>query len=145
MSLGRAFLDAAVLVYAAGGPHPYQRPCLALVEGLAHERFAAETSVLVVQEYLHQRTRRTGDRAGAARLAGEVGYFCVVHDLRAADLATALELFAGSSGLDAADALHAAVALNRGTAVIISPDQAFDDVRGLQRLDPVAAARQLTS
>jgi predicted nucleic acid-binding protein len=47
-----------------------------------------------------------------------------------------LDLFRGHSDLDARDAVFAALALNRGIDAILSTDQAFDGVSGLERIDP---------
>lgn len=143
MSLGRALLDTAVFVYAIGVDHPYREACRLLLEPNPSRGFRAEASVQAVQELLHQRTRRTGDRASAAQAAEEAASFCVLHDLTVDDLLTGLRLYTATPRLDARDALHAATALNRGIDTIISSDTAFDDVVGLRRLDPVAAAHEL--
>jgi predicted nucleic acid-binding protein len=58
-------------------------------------------------------------------------------------LAVGMQLFKTAARLNARDALHAATALNRGIPTIISPDPAFDDVTGLQRLDPIKAVAAL--
>ena len=52
------------------------------------------------------------------------------------DALLGLDLFAGNPGLDARDAVFAAVALNRGIDAILATDAAFDDVDGLERIDP---------
>jgi predicted nucleic acid-binding protein len=54
-----------------------------------------------------------------------------------------LRLFVNSTRLSARDALHAATALNRGVPTIVSPDEAFDDVPQLERIDPLRAAARL--
>jgi len=143
VTLPRALLDSAVFIYAVGVEHHYRNSCRALVDGLARQAFDGEASVEAVQEFLHQRARRTGDRAQAASSAGHVSVLCVLHDVTVGDLRLALDLFRAHERLHARDALHAATALNRGIGTIISPDDAFEGVDGLQRLDPVAAARRL--
>lgn len=65
MSFPRALVDTAVFAYAVGVDHPYRESCRALVAGLADGAFDAEASVEVVQEFLRQRARRTGDRHAA--------------------------------------------------------------------------------
>ena len=143
MSLTRSFVDTAVFVYAVGADHPYREPCRRLVGALATGDFDGEASVEVVAEFLHQRTRRTGDRTQAARAAQDVAALCVLHDVTVADLQTAVALFSTHGRLHSRDALHAGVALNRGIGTIITPDTAFDDVPGLTRLDPQEAAARL--
>lgn len=143
MSLGRVLLDSAVFIYAIGIDHPYRDPCRALIAAMRGGDLVGEASVLAVQEVMHQRLRRTGDRRVAGAAARDMSVFCTVHGLTAADMRRAVDLFTGSDDLDAADACHAATALNRGIPTIISPDGGFDGVAGLERLDPVEAAGQV--
>jgi predicted nucleic acid-binding protein len=57
-----------------------------------------------------------------------------------------LKLFEESPELQVRDALHAATALNRGIRLVVTPDRAFDELLGLERVDPlVALDRLLTS
>lgn len=143
MSLGRVLLDSAVFIYAIGGGHRYREPCIRLLEGLRDREYLGETTVLAIQEVLHQRARRTGQRAEAARLARDLTAVARAHDATVSDLRLAVRLFADGSNLDAADAFHAAIALNRDIGTVVSPDPAFDEVTGLARLDPLAAAARL--
>lgn len=143
MTLGRALLDTAVFVYAVGVEHPFRDACRRLLDPDGPASFSREASVQAVQELLHQRARRTGDRAGAVDTAEAMASLCLLHDLTRDDLRLGLRLFRGVPSLLGRDALHASTALNRGIATIISPDPAFDGVAGLRRLDPIAAAAQL--
>ena len=103
----------------------------------------AETTALAIQEVMHQRARRTSDRGSAAGVARDLTVTLPVHELRADDVGQATELFADVAELDAATACHAATAIDRGIATIISPDTAFDAVAGLSRLDPILADAEL--
>ena len=143
MSLDRVLLDSAIFIYAVGVDHPYRDPCRQLLEALEAERYRGEVSALAVEETLHQRACRTGDRESARRVARSVMTLCPVHDLTTADVALGLRLFGTSARLNARDVLHAATALNRGIPVVISPDKAFDDVPQLERLDPMQAVARL--
>jgi predicted nucleic acid-binding protein len=135
--LTRFLYDTAVFVYAYGADHPYAEPCREIVDRAGDGDLRGEASADLVQEVLHQRARRTGDRRRAAREAGAAAELCDLHDVRPEDVVRALELFAGTEGLGARDAVFAAVALNRGIPAILSPDRAFDDVAGLARVDPM--------
>lgn len=141
--LGRVLLDSAVFIYAVGVEHPYQQPCRDLLAALAAERLQGAASLIAVDEVLHQRARRTGDRRSAARVARSMIDLCPLHELTTADVATGLSLFERVSRLHARDCLHAATALNREIPAIVSPDRAFDDVPGLRRIDPIEAAAAL--
>lgn len=140
----RVLLDTAVFVYAVGGPHPLRQPCRTLVRALTDQRLEGEASVEAVQEFLHQRARRTGDRQEAVERARQVAALCTLHEVAPEDLRVALELFARHEPLHARDAIHAATALNRGIGLVVSPDAAFDDIPGLTRISPEAAAAEVS-
>ncbi len=91
----------------------------------------------LVQEFAHRRFVQCRDRAVAARAARDVARSCRLHELRADDIDRAMDLYERHPRLHARDAVFAAVALNRGIDAILSPDRAFDDVPGLDRIDPV--------
>ncbi len=135
----RVVLDTAIFVYAVGGEHPCREPCQAIVERAGRGELSCVASADLLQEFVHQRTRRTGDRAEAVRQAQKVPAFCRVLDLTLADARTALDLFATHERLHARDAVFAAVALERDIGHILSPDRAFDAVPGLVRVDPMDA------
>ncbi len=144
MTLGRALLDTAVFVYAVGADHPYRDPCRRLLDPEALYRYGGEASVQAIQELLHQRTRRTGDRGGSVEVARAMAELCPLHELTPADLRTGLELFRQVPHLTGRDALHAATAINRDIPTIVSPDPDFDGIAQLQRLDPIEAATRLS-
>ncbi|CAN5331682.1 type II toxin-antitoxin system VapC family toxin [soil metagenome] len=143
MSLGRSLLDSAVFIYAVGVDHPYRDPCRRLLDPDALHGYDGEVSVQAIQELLHQRARRTGDRADAARVAEAMARLCPVHDLTEDDLRLGLRLFRQHSKLTGRDALHAATAINRDIPTIISPDPDFDGLAQLRRIDPIDAADML--
>jgi len=143
VTVQRVLLDTAVFIYAVGAEHRYRGPCLALLDPDALAGYGGEASVQAIQELLHQRARRTGDRAGAVEVAQAMAQLCPLHELTTDDLRVGLELFRGVPQLSGRDALHAATALNRGISTIVSPDPDFDGITQLTRLDPVDAAAQL--
>lgn len=138
-------LDATVFIYAVGGPHPYRDLCRRLVTALGDGTLDGHASVLVVQEVLHQRARRTGDRHAATRVARDVGAVCTLHEVTRDDLRVALDLFSASDTLGTADAVHAATAINRDLDTIVTSDTDFDDVPMLRRIDPMVAVGRLPS
>lgn len=139
----RFLLDTAVFVYAVGGEHPYRAPCRRLVDLLASGALRGEASVEVIQEFAHVRARRGGDRDAAVREARDAAALCTLHEVTRSDLLLALSLFRSLPRLEMRDAVHAATALERGVFTIVSSDRAFDDVGGLERLDPVRAEEVL--
>jgi predicted nucleic acid-binding protein len=137
------FLDTAVLVYAIGGEHPLRDPCRSLLRAVGAGEVDAVTSALAVQELLHQRARRLGDRGVAVDQVRPLLDALTIVPIDPAAARLALDLYAGSDLLDAADALHAATALTHGVTQLVSPDAAFDGVEGLSRLTPEQAVSAL--
>lgn len=119
-----------------GDDHPHREPCRTVIELAQTGRLNGEASPDLLQEFVHQRARRTGDRAGAAALTRDVALLCRFDDLREADAVRALELFAQYERLSARDAVFAAFALNREIDVILSVDADLDGIDGLTRVDP---------
>lgn len=140
----RVALDTNVLLYAVGGESPHREPCRRLVQLIAEGELVAECSVDLVQEYLHVRARRTGDRNLAVTEARGLLDLLVVHPVDSEDAARAVELFHANPRLDARDAVHAASCLARGAEAMVSADTAFDDVPGLRRIEPVDAPAWLS-
>ena len=139
----RFLYDTAVFLYAAGSDHAYRSPCRQIVRLAAEGTLVGDASVEMIQEVVHVRARRTGDRRDASEAGRRVMPLCRLHPLEPADLALALRLFAASPDLQMRDAIHAATALNRDIGLIVSPERAFDAVPGLERLDPVDALPRL--
>lgn len=128
-------VDTTMLVYAVGGEHPLRAPARALVELVRDGAARAATTVEVIQEFAHVRSRRR-PRAEAAALAREyaVGFSPLARP-GDEDVLRGLELFAVSDGLGPFDAVLAATALRRDWA-LVSADRSFGRVAGLSYLDP---------
>jgi predicted nucleic acid-binding protein len=133
----RRFLyDTSIFAYALGGEHPYREPCREIVRKAAAGDLQGEASADLLQELLHQRARRTGDRASAAKSVRNVAKLIWWHPLEPNDVQRGINLFETHVDLDARDAVFAALALNRGIDAILTADRAFDGVGGLERIDP---------
>jgi predicted nucleic acid-binding protein len=129
--------DTSIFIYALGGEHPYREPCREIVHRAAAGDLQGEASADLLQELIHQRERRTGDRPGAAKAARNVATLAWWHPVEPNDVQRGIDLFETHSELDARDAVFAALAINRGIDAILSTDRAFDGVDGLERIDPV--------
>lgn len=133
----RRFLyDTLVFIYALGDEHPYREPCREIVRRATAGELRGEASVDLIQELVHQRTRRTGDRVRAVSAARDAALLCHLHDLEVRDVLDGLDLYREHDRLSARDAVFAALARNRGINAILSADRAFDTVPGLERVDP---------
>lgn len=133
----RRFLyDTSIFVYALGADHPYREPCREIVHRAAAGELQGEASADLLKELAHQRARRTGDRHDAAKAVRNVAKLAWWHPLEPSDVQRGIDLFEAHGDLGARDAVFAALALNRGIDAILATDRAFDEVDGLERIDP---------
>lgn len=139
----RLLFDTAVFLYARGAEHPYREPCRLLLRQIQMGKVRSEASVEMVQEYVHVRLRRGGSRATVMAEARAVAAACRLHQFDQSVLTLSLVLLERHAGLDARAAVHAATALTAGVDLVVSPDRGFDEVRELERLDPLDAATRL--
>jgi predicted nucleic acid-binding protein len=128
--------DTSIFIYALGGEHPYKAPCREIVHRAAVGDLQGEASADLLQELIHQRERRTGDRPGAAKAARNVAALAWWHPVEPNDVQRGIDLFETHDELNARDAVFAALAINRGIDAILTTDRAFDEVDGLERIDP---------
>lgn len=109
-----------------------------------HGRIAGEGSVEVVREYAHILLRRGIPGRVVRAESRDVAALFRNHDFEEADLQLALNLVADHPAIGMRAGVHAATALRRGISLIVSPDQGFDSIVGLERLDPTGALERLT-
>lgn len=104
----RRFLyDTSIFAYALGADHPYQGPCREIVRRAASGELQGEASSDLLQELIHQRTRRTGDRPGAAKAVRNVAKLVWWHRVEPNDVQRGIDLFETHPGLGARDAVFA--------------------------------------
>jgi uncharacterized protein len=139
----RFLFDTPIFVYARGREHPYREPCRQLVEQARQGHIMGEASVELVQEYAHILRRRGVAPTAVREQAKDVAALCRLHGFEEEDLRLALNLVAGNVALDVRDGVHAATALRRGISVIVSPYRGFDELPGLERVDPIDASQRL--
>ncbi|MDQ3628367.1 MAG: type II toxin-antitoxin system VapC family toxin [Actinomycetota bacterium] len=129
-------LDTTVLVYAVGTDHPYRDPCRTLVAGIDAAGVRATTTVEVIQEFAHIRSRRR-DREDARRLAED--FTDLLSPLLAVserDLRAGLERWERGASLGAFDAVLAAAARGAGAKALVSSDMGFATVPGVPHVLP---------
>lgn len=132
----RALVDSAVFLYALGGDHPLKQPCRDLI---SNREWAFYASTEMVQEVVFHRMRVGTDRLTAVAQAQWVAASCHLLPFDQTVLAVALQLISDHQ-IGGRDAVHAASAIASGLDEILSPDQDFDAIPGLTRLDPRALA-----
>ena len=133
-------VDANILMYAAGGPHPNKAPSLDFLKRVAWGEVEGVLDAEVLQEILHRyrAIRRWPKGRGVFDEARRL--FPVVLPINAAAQDLARDLMDDVPDLMARDALHAAVVFHHELEGICSYDTDFDRVDGLRRIEPPGPA-----
>lgn len=131
--------DTSVFIYALGGEHPYRAPCRAIMSMGVEGLLAGEASIELVHEFAYVRVRQGVARTTAVMDARDIAATSRLHVVERSDIERALDLWREHERLDMRDAIFAAQALNRDIDTILSPDQGFDGIDGLRRIDPADA------
>ena len=133
-----AFIDANIPIYAAGRNHPYREPCAQVLRMVALNPDSFITNAEVLQKLLHRYLA-----SGRWTLGREVvSSFAelmqgLIEPVYAKDILLAANLADTSPQVSARDLVHAAVMRRLQVRRIISADQDFDRVDGIERLDPI--------
>jgi len=129
-------VDANIFMYAAGAEHPFKEPSRAFLEQVARAEIEAAVDAEALQELLH-RYRASGHWTEGSRiyeLARRV--VPLVIPITAEVLDKSRALLDRYAVLTARDALHAAVVQSHGLRAICSYDRDFDEIEGLERIQP---------
>lgn len=132
----RVLLDANVFVHAVGGDPVLRPACQRVVAHLAAGRLTGEASTLMIEEVVHVRHRRSGDRALAVGDGRAAAALLVLHPVGEEEVEAALAAFTVHQHMEARDAIHLAIARRHGLTTILSTDRGFDEIDGLTRVDP---------
>jgi predicted nucleic acid-binding protein len=130
-------LDTTIAVYALGGDDFTRARCRALLDRAASGEFRPYASVEMIQEFVHHRLRRTGNRADSTADGRDVAASCTVINFDREILELSLDLIERHPSVRGRDAVHAATALAYGITRIASTDRAFDAIPGITRIDPL--------
>lgn len=130
------FLDANVLMYAAGSDHPLREPCRQALTKAVDQEVSLVTDAEVLQEILHRyfsigrpETARTVHQS-AVDLCDEV------IPIAKEDTTRALELLLEHRSLTPRDAIHVATMESHGLELLLSTDRDFDSLSQVERIDP---------
>ena len=128
-------VDTTVLVYAAGREHVFRDPCFRLMSAAAAGALEVRTTVEVIQEFIHVRSRSRGREDALVRGRAYLTLLGPLLPSEETHLRDGLAIFGASYRLGSFDAVLAAVALAHG-AVLVSADHAFAGVPSLDHVVP---------
>lgn len=129
-------LDTTVLMYAKGSAHPLRRPCRRLIDAIADGRLEATSTVEVIQEFVHVRSKRR-ERSDAAALGRDYAdLLAPLMTPTGEHLRRGIALFERNERLGAFDAVLAATAIALDANAFVSADVAFADIHELTHVIP---------
>lgn len=129
-------LDTTVGIYALGEDDVRRAANRALLTRAASGELHAYASVEMIQELVHHRLRKTGDRRVASGDGRDLSALCTLLNFDREVLDLSLDLIGRIPTIRGRDAVHAATAIAYGITRIASADRAFDSIPGLTRVEP---------
>jgi predicted nucleic acid-binding protein len=130
------FVDSNVPMYLVGADHPNKQIARRLLERAIDDNEPLTTDAEVLQEILHRYAAiKRRDAIGPA-FDALLGVVDVVHPVELDDVARARRLMAGSDRLTARDAIHVAIMQRREIDRILTFDEDFDGIVGIERVRP---------
>ncbi len=131
------FLDANLIMYSMGGPHPLREPCKKFLEKIKSQEILGVTNTEVLQEILYRYFSIERGTHGEIAYQSMIEFCTDVFPVRVADTDKALEILKRVKGITSRDAVHAATMIHNGINEIISTDPHFDLIHEIKRIDPI--------
>jgi hypothetical protein len=132
------FIDANIIMYAIGKRHPLKEPCRTVLNSIKGGDITVVTNTEVLQEILY-RYFAIGLPWVAKIAYDSTKSICeTIFPITLKETDVALEILNSYPAIKSRDAIHAATMLHHGLRRVISVDPHFDEIDGLQRIDPRA-------
>jgi len=128
------FVDSNLPMYLIGADHPNKAAARRLLERAVVDNEPLATDVEVLQELLHRYLAIERHDAIGPAWEAIVGVVDVIHPVEREDVERARRLLDVASRLSARDALHLSVMQRHGITRILSFDDAFDGILGIERI-----------
>ena len=131
-----AFIDTAVIMYAAGREHPLREPSRRVMSRIGNGELDGVISAEVIQEIVHRFISVRRSDVGQEQAREAMDFFAPVLPITHALMRRVPDLALKYPTLDARDLVHVATCIHEGITDIISPDRGFDQVAEVRRIDP---------
>lgn len=128
------FVDSNIPMYLVGAEHPNKHAARRLLEQAVIDNQSLATDAEVLQELLHRYAAIDRRDAIGPAFDAILGVVDIVHPIELEDVARARRLVSATPRLSARDAVHIAVMQRREIARIMTFDEGFDGVVGIERV-----------
>lgn len=145
MNAKSIFIDVNVPMYAAGQPHRYQTPCRQIMKAIAEEKLSAVIDTEIIQEILYRYGALQRWEIAVSMAFDVMTLTPTILPVTEEAIRLTVDMFDryAKKGATARDLIHAAVMKTNELAEIISVDEHFDRIDGIQRIDPSSFASTL--
>jgi predicted nucleic acid-binding protein len=130
------FVDSNIPMYLVGAEHPNKHHARRLLERAVVDNEPLATDAEVLQELLHRYAAIRRREAIGPAFDAILGVVDIVHPIELEDVAGARRLMGGTKSLSARDAIHLAVMQRREIGRILTFDEGFDGIVGIERIRP---------
>jgi len=137
-SIAEFFLDTNIFMYAAGKPHKFKEPCIAILSKIASGNMNAAVDTEVFQEIMY-RYHHIGLADKGTDLAWGIMELDIdVLPILKKDIEVSLYYYQKYRGdsISPRDLIHAATIRNNGIEKIVSVNKHFDLIEEVDRIDP---------
>ena len=133
------FIDVNIPMYAAGTPHRYRDPSIAILEAVVEGSLLAVIDTDIIQEILHRFGAIGLWEKGTVMAESLLALVPTILPIDEAVMARTVQLFGiyGPRSIMARDLVHLAAMEAHGISTIISTDRHFDTIAGISRIDPI--------
>ena len=128
------FVDSNIPMYLVGAAHPNKDAARRLLEQAIGAGHRLVTDAEVLQEILHRYHAIRRPDAIQPAFDALIGVVDEVFPIERTDVEQAKALMLGTPGLSARDAVHGAVMRRRRVLSLLSFDNGFDRLPGIERL-----------
>ena len=128
------FIDANIIIYAAGKPSRYKSPCELILAGVQEKLLSCVTSTEVLQEILHYYIALKRKAIGISIMEGVLPWM-VVLPITKKEIEQTVILHERYPQLSSRDAIHVATMMNHSIKDLISVDRDFDSQKEVCRID----------
>ncbi len=132
-----SFIDANIIMYTVGKEHKYKDPCSLLIRRIAEENIIVASDTEVLQEILYRYWLIREFERAQETYSDFKNLVSLMFPVTIDDVDLALKLLRIYRNIQPRDAIHAAVMLNNGLSRIYSSDAHFDEIKGIERIDPI--------
>ena len=132
------FLDTNIFMYAAGKPHEFKEPCIAILSKVQSGELNAAIDTEVFQEvlYRYHHINLSDKGVDLAWSMMDIGFDVLPVTKKVIEVSLYFYQQYQNKGISPRDIIHVATMMQNDIKNIVSVDRHFDVIEEVQRIDP---------